>query len=114
MCEGDFGDRKCHRTSQAENLVGGWQVISQGFVYNNQSKIKLINISITSLDYKAMLPFHKSTLNLNISRIISNIDFDIFKGSTFQMMFVHKSIYLLPCFLGTPTKIKTNVYAAPA
>ena len=114
MCEGDFGDRKCHRTSQAENLVGGWQVISQGFVYNNQSKIKLINISITSLDYKAMLPHHKSTLDLDISRIISNIDFDIFEGFRNEMLFDQKSIYLLPCFLGTPMKIKTNGYAAPA
>ena len=89
-------------------------MISQSFVYNNQSKIKLINISITSLDYKALLPHHKSTLDLDVSRIISNIDFDIDKGFRTEMMFVHKSIYLLPCFLGTPTEIKTNVYAAPA
>ena len=87
-------------------------MISQSFVYNNQSKIKFINISITSLDYKAMLPHHKSTLDLDISRTISNIDFDIFKGFRTEMLFVHKSIHLLPCFLGTPMKIKTNVYAA--
>ena len=86
-------------------------MISLSFVYNNQSKIKLINISITSLDYKGMLPHHKRTLNLNINRII---DFDILKGFRTEMMFVHKSIYLLPCFLGTPMKIKTNVSAAPA
>ena len=89
-------------------------MISQSFVYNNQSKIKLINISITSLDYKALLPHHKSTLDLDVSRIIYKIDFDIFKGLRTEMMFVHKSIYLLPYFLGTPMKIKTNAYAAPA
>lgn len=58
-----------------------------------------------------MLPQHKSTLDLDISRII---DFDMFKGFRTEMLFVQKSIYLLPCFLGTPMKIKTNVYAAPA
>ena len=83
-------------------------MISQSFVYNNQSKIKLINISITSLDYKAVLPHNKNTLDLDVGRMISNIDFDIFKGFRTEMMFVHKSIYLLPCFLGTPMKIKTN------
>ena len=82
-------------------------MISLRFVYNNQSKIKLINIFITSLDYKAMLPYHKRTLNFNIN-------FDVFKGFRTEMMFVHKSIYLLPCFLGTPMKIKTNEYADPA
>ena len=45
---------------------------------------------------------------------IYKIDFDIFKGFRTEMMFVHKSIYLFPCFLGTPMKIKTNEYAAPA
>ena len=64
-----------------------------------------------------MLPHHKRTLNLNIIRIMLemfNINFDIFKGVRTEMMFVYKSIYLLPCFLGTPMKIKTNEYAAPA
>ena len=53
-----------------------------------------------------MLPHHKRTM--------FNINFAILKGFRTEMMFVHKSIYLLPCFLGTPMKIKTNVSAAPA